>query len=57
LEHVDGILKEVEQLTRMMEQFRNEEKHPRLPLLLNHHAMVTNTFSKVRENILGMYGG
>lgn len=57
LEHVDGILKEVAQLTRMMEQFRNEDKHPRLPLLLNHHAMVTCTFSKVRENILRMYGG
>lgn len=56
LEHVEGILKEVAQLTTMMEKFRNEEKHPRLPLLLNHHAMVSSTFSKVRDNILGMYG-
>eukprot|EP00980_Cylindrotheca_fusiformis_P019926 scaffold7017_cov134-Cylindrotheca_fusiformis.AAC.21 len=57
LEHVDGILKEVAQLTTMMENFRNEEKHPRLPLLLKHHAMVTSTFSKVRENILGIMSG
>lgn len=54
LEHVEGILKEVAQLTTMMEKFRNEDRHPRLPLLLRHHSMVASTFSKVRENILSM---
>ena len=55
LEHVEGILKEVAQLTTMMEKFRDEDRHPRLPLLLRHHAQVTSTFAKVRENILSMY--
>mmetsp|Transcript_45752 Transcript_45752/g.110899 ORF Transcript_45752/g.110899 Transcript_45752/m.110899 type:complete len:456 (-) Transcript_45752:29-1396(-) len=55
LEHVETILKEVSQLTSMMEKFRNEDRHPRLPLLMKHHAMVTLTFSKVRDNLLSMY--
>ena len=55
LEHVETILREVSQLTSMMEQFRNEDRHPRLPLLMRHHSMVTSTFSKVRDNILSMY--
>lgn len=54
LEHVETILTEVAQLTKMMEQFRNEDRHPRLPLLMKHHAMVQSTFSKVRENLLNM---
>ncbi|CAJ1941732.1 unnamed protein product [Cylindrotheca closterium] len=55
LEHVETILKEVSQLTCMMEQFRDEDRHPRLPLLMEHHAMVTSTFSKVRDNLRSMY--
>ena len=55
LEHVETILTEVSQLTSMMEKFRNEDRHPRLPLLMRHHVMVTSTFSKVRDNLLSMY--
>jgi len=53
LEHVNKILKEVQDLTDKMYQF-NSERHPRLPLLLRHHALVTSTFIKVREYLLSI---
>jgi hypothetical protein len=56
LKHVDGMLKELDQLTTMMLQFNDQEKHPRLPLLLRHHAMVTSTFTKVRAYLLSTCG-
>lgn len=56
LSHVENILKEVEQLTRMMNKFNDEDRHPRLPLLFKHHALVTYTFKNVREYLLGMSG-
>mmetsp|Transcript_33214 Transcript_33214/g.48718 ORF Transcript_33214/g.48718 Transcript_33214/m.48718 type:complete len:466 (+) Transcript_33214:123-1520(+) len=53
LEHVNKILKEVQDLTDKMYQF-NSERHPRLPLLLRHHALVTSTFIKVQEYLLSI---
>eukprot|EP00521_Asterionellopsis_glacialis_P012599 CAMPEP_0195298656 /NCGR_PEP_ID=MMETSP0707-20130614/23973_1 /TAXON_ID=33640 /ORGANISM="Asterionellopsis glacialis, Strain CCMP134" /LENGTH=479 /DNA_ID=CAMNT_0040360845 /DNA_START=94 /DNA_END=1533 /DNA_ORIENTATION=- len=46
--HVDHILIEVHELTVKMNAY-DSSKHPRLPLLRKHHAMVTSTFQKVRE--------
>ena len=54
LMHVDKILKEVTQLTQMMIQFQNNERHPRLPLLYQHHNMVIQTFTLVRQQLLAM---
>jgi len=47
LRHVDHILIEVHDLTIQMNKF-DASKHPRLPLILNHHAMVLSTFGKVK---------
>ena len=49
LSHIDDILKEVSQLSKMMIKFQNDEKHPRLPLLYRHHEMVSSTFSRARD--------
>jgi hypothetical protein len=57
LDHVNGILKEVDQLTKMMKQFQNDDRHPRLPLLLKHHAMVTTTFENVKDRLQAMMYG
>lgn len=50
LRHVNHILIEVHDLTVKMSCF-DASKHPRLPLLKKHHAMVTSTFGKVRETL------
>jgi len=53
LRHVNHVLIEVHELTVKMNSF-DSSKHPRLPLLLRHHAMVTETFAKVRDNLSAM---
>uniref|UniRef100_A0A7S2YLY0 SET domain-containing protein n=1 Tax=Entomoneis paludosa TaxID=265537 RepID=A0A7S2YLY0_9STRA len=53
LRHVQHILIEIHDLTVQMNVY-DSSAHPRLPLLLQHHAMVTETFEKVRDNLLEM---
>lgn len=48
--HVHHILIEVHELTVNMNAY-DASRHPRLPLLRKHHAMVTSTFEKVRANL------
>jgi SET domain len=48
--HIDHILAEVAELTVKMNAY-DAAKHPRLPLLRQHHAMVTSTFQKVRSQL------
>lgn len=55
LRHVNFILIEVHELTVKMNAF-DSSKHPRLPLLKKHHAMVTTTFEKVRDYLDAMIG-
>jgi hypothetical protein len=57
LKHVDTVLTDVEQLTKMMKQFQNNDRHPRLPLLLRHHAMVIGTFRNVKDRLEAMMYG
>ena len=55
LRHVNHILAEVAELTVKMNSF-DSSQHPRLPLLLKHHVMVTTTFSKVRDFLMDLQG-
>jgi hypothetical protein len=55
LRHVNFILAEIAELTVKMNSF-DSSKHPRLPLLKKHHAMVTDTFSKVRDYLMTIKG-
>eukprot|EP00980_Cylindrotheca_fusiformis_P026186 scaffold15497_cov117-Cylindrotheca_fusiformis.AAC.13 len=56
LRHVNHILAEVSELTVKMNTF-DSSKHPRLPLLKRHHAMVTSTFTKVRDYLMLLQEG
>lgn len=55
LRHVNHILAEVAELMVKMNSF-DSSKHPRLPLLKRHHAMVTSTFTKVRDYLVQLQG-
>ena len=51
--HVDHILAEVADLSVKMNRY-DATKHPRLPLLRQHHSMITSVFQKVRSQIAPM---
>mmetsp|Transcript_18074 Transcript_18074/g.25054 ORF Transcript_18074/g.25054 Transcript_18074/m.25054 type:complete len:258 (+) Transcript_18074:148-921(+) len=53
LQHVNEMLNEVHQQTVRMNS-HDSVKHPRLPLLKKHHAMVTSTFTKVRDYLVSI---
>jgi len=55
IRHVDHILIEVHEMTVKMNAY-DSSKHPRLPLLQKHHAMVTTLFSTVRDNLVAIQG-
>ena len=51
--HVDHILAEIADLSVKMNRY-DATKHPRLPLLRQHHSMITSVFQKVRSQIAPM---
>mmetsp|Transcript_35499 Transcript_35499/g.86054 ORF Transcript_35499/g.86054 Transcript_35499/m.86054 type:complete len:488 (+) Transcript_35499:132-1595(+) len=55
LRHVNHVLAEVAELTVKCNRF-DSSQHPRLPLLLKHHGMVTTTFTKVRDFLMDLQG-
>jgi hypothetical protein len=48
--HAEGIIAEISDLSYQMNAY-DSSKHPRLPLLKKHNAMVEATFQKMRANI------
>jgi hypothetical protein len=51
--HVDYLVQELDELSEMSWR-KDVERHPRLPLLLQHNDFVRGTFELVQQNLDGM---